>query len=302
MIHQHNSQQVRRGLLYTLLGTIFFSCMAAAIYAAEIRGSQTSVLLSSFMRLAVNLILISLPYLLMRRGSELLGDMSLSLFLRGFFGSLAMIAYFIAIKDIGIGDSAFIRSSSAIFVAALSPFILQEKGSLKGWTAILCSFVGLYFVIQPRFDDPNPFGRIIALSSGLFTALAWMMVAHSGRRNKPATMIFYLCFIGCLIHLSIFPFIDLHLSSDYYYWGLLVLSGLLATAGQVLCTRGYQLAPAHLNAAVEYAGPVASMVLGALLFSHFPDSKGLIGSAIIFCCGVVLPFWHHSPTTHLEES
>lgn len=279
-----------RGLTYAVMGSISFSLMAVFVYAGQIRSPGTSSLVSSFIRVFVNWVVIAIPFFLMGRARDLIGDLRPSLFLRGFFGALALCTYFAAIQGIGIGESAFLKSSAAIFVAFLGPLILGEKTTWVGWAAIVGSMCGLSLLLEPRLEDLASSSRLLGLASGVFGALAMLMVARAGRSNLPETIIFYFCTVATVLHLLIFPFIDLVWPTGFVVWSFLILSGLFAAAGQFFLTRAYQLAPAHLNAAVDYLSPVLAMFFGVMLFGKSPDGKAWLGTAIVLGCGVCLPF------------
>jgi S-adenosylmethionine uptake transporter len=150
--------------------------------------------------------------------------------------------------------------------------------------------IGLFLLFEPRLIDEHPFGRGLSLASGFFSAMAYIMVARGGKANPPHVVIFYFCIVSALVHLLIFAVDWPQWPDQFMTWGYLVSAGVLATLGQHFLTRAYQNAPAALNAAVSYIGPVVSMAANVAFFGLRPDGRAWGGAAIVLVCGVALPF------------
>jgi drug/metabolite transporter (DMT)-like permease len=279
-----------KGLFFQLIASAFFALMSACVYAAHLAVPESGSLHISFVRAAVNLMVIVLPVCLISRDWKILvGDGRPSLWWRGLFGGTSLMLSFAGTQAIGIAESSFLHSSNAFFVAALAPAMLGQRNTASIWAILLISLFGMYLLMQPRFDDFHHLGRVASLASGLAGALAYLMIARAGKTNHPTTIIFYFSFVACILHLLLLPFDHTPWPSNPRYWWLAVGAGFFATAAQYFMTRAYQQAPAVLSAIVGYASPVFSLVLSMLIFSRVPDQKAMLGSAIIICCGVILP-------------
>lgn len=279
-----------------VLASIFFSFMGAMVNMAQVLEPHASPLVSSFVRLLVNVSIVvgfawftgSLP--------RIIGDRRPSLWLRGFFGSLSLIFVIFGIHSIGVGETAFLHASNSILIAALGPLVLRQKNTPVVWLAILGASVGLYFLAQPRFDDSNSFGRIAALLSGVWAALAYLMIARAGKTNSSNTVIFYLCAVGLVVHglafagAALIPQLDpIRWPSGWKTYVLLAGSGVMASIAQYFLTGAYQRAPAALNAAVSYLTPVLNLGWSVFLFGRHPDGQASFGAALVLGCGVALP-------------
>jgi drug/metabolite transporter (DMT)-like permease len=279
-----------KGLFFQLIASAFFALMSACVYAAHLTAPDSGSLHISFVRAAVNLIVIVLPICLISRDWKMLwGDGRWSLWWRGLFGGTSLMLSFAGTQAIGIAESSFLHSSNAFFVAALAPAMLGQKNPATIWFILLTSLFGMYLLMQPRFDDLHHLGRAASLASGLAGALAYLMIARAGKTNHPTTIIFYFSLVACLLHLVLLPFDHTPWPSNAKYWWLAIGAGIFATAAQYFMTRAYQQAPAVLSAIVGYASPVFSLILGIMLFGRVPDHQALVGSAVIIGCGVVLP-------------
>lgn len=278
------------GLAYMALAGVLFSVMGIGVYAASLAQPPVAAPMVSFIRVAVNLLILALPALLRGEFPALFGDRRFSLWLRGLFGGVSLILSFSAIQRIGPGESAFLSASSGVFVAALGPFVLGQRNSVWVWLAIGGALAGLFLLFQPRLEASDFVGRLMGLTSGFLAALAYLMVARAGRSNQPRTVVFYFCFVAALLHLVYFAWHGVRPPLGWEAWGWVLLAGLSGSAAQLYMTRAYQMAPAALVGAVAYIGPVMSVVFGVLLFDKVPDREALWGCGLVLLCGVLLPF------------
>ncbi len=280
---------LRRGIAFMLLASLFFSLMNACVYGAKLSEPTVASTTVSFIRILVNLSLLMVPALFYRNLRKLLGDLRPALWLRGLFGASALMLSFAAIQRIGVGESAFLHSSSGVFVALLSPVFLRQKNHALTWLAILCSLLGLGLLFHAALNAADRVGRALALGSGFLAALAYLMVARSGRSNAPRTIVFYFCLVGIVLHLGYFTQYGSSWPRNREFWAWAVGSGIMATSAQLYMTRAYQQAPAALLSAVGYTGPMFSLAWSILLFGQVPDRTALIGCALILIGGVALP-------------
>lgn len=281
-----------------VLASMFFSFMGAMVNQAQILEPQGSPLVASFVRLLVNIIVVASVAAYAGNLTGLPGDRRPSLWLRGFFGALSLIFVMYGIHAIGVGETSFLHASNSIVIAALGPLLLRQRNSGVAWLAIAGATIGLYFLSQPRFDDHNPIGRAAALLSGVWAAIAYLMIARAGRSNSSNTVIFYLCAVGIAMHILIFAGAFLGLSGPGFkiLWPvhsttyvLLVGAGIMASVAQYFLTAAYQQAPAALNAAVSYVTPVLNLGWSVWFFGRHPDGTALAGACMVLICGVALP-------------
>ncbi|MGY6277463.1 DMT family transporter [Methylomonas sp. MgM2] len=282
--------KTRRGLADMVLACLLFSLMNAAVYAIKLFDADMPATVISFVRVLGNLLILAVPALARNQLKVLFGDRRPSLWLRGLFGTLALMLSFTAITRIGPGESTFLSASSGVFVALLGPLILKQKNSWLVWLAILASFAGITLMFKPNGHGADLLGRSMALMSGFLAALAYLMVARAGRSNSPQSVVFYFCLVALIVHLLYFAAYGGRWPLMPEIYGLLLLIGILGSGAQHLMTRAYQAAPAALVSAVGYLAPVLSLAWGIVLFNQIPHQNALLGSLLILLFGVLLPF------------
>lgn len=273
-----------------LVAGLLFSLMNATVYAIPLFDSALPASVVSFVRILSNLLILLIPAVVTQQLGELFGDRRPSLWLRGLFGTLALMLSFAAIIRIGPGESAFLTASSGVFVALLGPWVLGQRNSWWVWLAIAGSFVGVSLLFKPDGHSVDLLGRAMALLSGFLSALAYLMVARAGRSNTSQSVIFYFCLVALLVHLLYFAVYGYRMPVGLETWGLLLLTGIFGSAAQYRMTRAYQRAPAAVVSAVGYLAPLLSLLWGVVLFAQLPGQSALLGSLLILLFGVLLPF------------
>jgi S-adenosylmethionine uptake transporter len=278
------------GIICMLCASLLFSIMNACVFGATRADPALPSTVVSFIRVLINLALLLVPVLVTGRLRPLLGDMRPSLWLRGIFGASALMLSFAAIARIGVGEAAFLHSSSGVFVALLSPLVLGQRSTGMMWVAIAGSLGGLGLLLSPHWEGSDRVGPALALGSGWLAALAYLMVARSGRSNTPATVVFYFCLVGVMLHLTYFAWAEAYWPRGLEVWLWTAGSGLAATGAQLLMTRSYQYAPAALLSAVGYTSPVFSLGWSVSLFGQVPSTTAIFGCGLILLFGMALPF------------
>ena len=286
----------KRGLIYSALSAFFFSLMAAGLYQVKLLEPDLPFLVTSFARIEVNLVILVAMALVRGETKSLFGDHSITLWLRGIFGTTSLLCTFFSLQRIGIGEGSFLSSLNAIFIALLAPWVLKQKNTSLVWIAITGALCGAALMLKPWISTGDVLGRTAAVASGIFSALAYMMIgrtsgqAMGGQRIQPATVIFYFCFVATLVHLVLFMIYPMPIPKQGLTYLVLFGVGIAATIAQFFLTMSYQKAHAALNAAVSYLYPVSSMILQIIIFQQSPDIYSCFGAGLILLCGVALPF------------
>jgi drug/metabolite transporter (DMT)-like permease len=285
---QIESPDHRIGYIYILLASLQFALMAMFVFMAHQTDQALPSLTTSFVRVCINLLVVVM-FSCYRSSPRLLwGDGRRSLWWRGIFGAASLILSFAGIQAIGIADSSFLHCTNVIFIAALSPLILGQSNQRSIWIAVLIGLSGMYLLLQPRFEDLHSWGRLLSLGAGVGSAMAYLMVARAGRSNPAHTVIFYFCFIAMLMHLLLFSFVGVYWPKEPKVWGFMILAGIFATSAQHFMTIAYQKAPATKLALLGYSNPLFTLIISVIVFAKMPDTRALIGAAIILSMGLIL--------------
>ena len=205
--------------------------------------------------------------------------------LRGITGFAALSLHFYAIKELNLGTAVMLNYTAPIFVVILARLMLGEKTIWIVKASILFSFVGLYLLVAPQFDvKPTPV--LLGICSGIFAAVAYVLIRYNGEKESPYTIIFYFTAISTIGSLPFLP--------GSFHWPnaseSLLLVGVTAGAffGQVWLTSSIQGSPISAVLPFSYLTPVFAMLVGTVLLKEYLSFEMILGSLIIVGSGVVI--------------
>ncbi len=205
--------------------------------------------------------------------------------LRGVFGFGALAMHFYAISKLNLATAVILNYTAPIFAALFARVILHEK---TGWIvnlSVLISFVGLYFLASPQFEA-KLFPLAIGILSGIFAALAYIMIRFGGENESPYTIIFYFSAISML---GSFPL----MLAEFRWpspseWLVLMCLSTGAFFGQVWLTKSIQNAPVSLVLPFSYLTPVFAALVGALIWQEYLSPAAIAGGVIVILSGVAI--------------
>ena len=221
------------------------------------------------------------------------------LVLRGIFGFTALSMHFYAISKLNLGTAVLLNYTAPIFAVIFARAILGEKTTWFVKIAVVCSFLGLYLLAAPQFET-KLVPILIGILSGIFAAVAYVLIRFNGEDESPYTIIFYFTGISTLGSLPL-------LATGFHWpnpaeWLTLLGVTISAFFGQVWLTRSIQEAPVSSVLPFAYLTPVFAAVMGTLLWKEYFGLQAFLGGVIIITSGVLIYLFRERPTfIPLEE-
>ncbi|MGV3741412.1 MAG: DMT family transporter [Burkholderiaceae bacterium] len=225
---------------------------------------------------------------------------------RGIVGVAALWMWFYSVGVLPLAMSMTLNYTAPIWIAAfLFILALKQKHAHFEWGlagAILASFFGILLLLRPTIDEGQLGAGIIALASGILSAMAYLQVRRLGHMGEPEyRVVFYFSVTGILGGL-LGTFLSPLFSPDAQavLWhahtvrgaALLLAIGILAAVAQLAMTRAYRLGNALLTANLQYTGIVFSSLWGIAIWGDSLDLPGWFGIALIMASGVAATFYN----------
>jgi S-adenosylmethionine uptake transporter len=115
---------------------------------------------------------------------------------RGIVGVAALWMWFYSVGVLPLAMSMTLNYTAPIWIAAfLFILALKQKKTSFEWglaAAILASFIGILLLLRPTIDDGQLASGVIALVSGILSALAYLQVRRLGHMGEPEyRVVFY---------------------------------------------------------------------------------------------------------------
>lgn len=197
---------------------------------------------------------------------------------RGFFGSLAMMLYYVSISTGSPGRATFFNNTFPIFVALFAIIFLKDKVRFATIIGILIAFIGMYIVLADDHSSTLS-ANIIGISSGFFAGISYHFNKRASLTEHPIVIYLGVCIVGILMTgFSVIQAVNL----DLYSVIILILAAAGAYFAQIALTIGLRDIPIT-EGSIHTFVKIPMTSLGALIFFRDPITIALVaGTALLF--------------------
>lgn len=275
------SQNIVRGAFFIVTAEVSFALSAALIKLVSDSLPNQSIV---FFRNLFGLLI--LTPLLLNAGENILKTNRLHLHLfRSGIGMGAMYCFFYALANLPLADSMLIKSTIPLIIPFISLAWLKESISKRIILAGLLGFIGVFVILNPDGNNTN-WAILVALSSSLMAALAFVTVRQLSSTEPPLRIVTYFAIVGLII--SAIPLTWTWQTPTFQQCVMLLGVGLTTTIGQLLLTRGYQNAPASSVGIFTYTSVPFGTFLGWLFWQELLEPEFYLGAILIILAGVLV--------------
>lgn len=277
------------GILLINVATIIFTAMDAVIKSvSDIFPTGQLVFFRNLFAFAPILIFMATQGGITLRTRHLGGHL-----MRGLFGVSAMYCYFLSYKLLPLSEAIALGLSGPIFLTILSIPFLGEKVGIRRWSACIVGFLGVLVMTRPGAGVWQS-AALIPLLAAVFYALAMISIRKLTGTERSGTIVFYFTVFATLAGLvtaplgGIWPELAWVWPSDWQFWGIVVLIGLMGGIGQILITIAFRCAPVSVVAPFDYMALVYGFILGFLFFAEVPDAYLIVGGLVVVMSGIYI--------------
>ncbi|CAN4270299.1 RhaT Permeases of the drug/metabolite transporter (DMT) superfamily [Methylophilaceae bacterium] len=285
------------GSLWMLLAALGFALMGALVKLGATKFSSSELV---FYRSLFGLITVSL-YLRSQKLSlatpVLFKQMS-----RALVGFASLVLFFYAIAHLPLATAMTLNYTSPLFLALLSPFLLQEPLKRTLLLALIIGFIGVSLLLKPTLNSGNALAGSLGLLSGLGAAWAYVHVKQLGQLNEPDTRtVFYFTLVSTVLaglwmlmapQLNGLDGISSELLSGFHRlnWQdmpLLIGLGATATVAQLAMTRAYRTGDTLVVASLAYTTVVLASLFGVLWWGEQLSIGDCLAISLIVLSGLI---------------
>lgn len=271
------SKDTERALLLMVCSAVLFGAMAfaAKLASARLSGSQVAMI-----RFAIGLI----PALLIpryRHRAFTFQRLDL-LFYRGFFGGLAVLAYFIAIEHIHVGVATLLNYTAPLFSGILSILFLHERISPKVLLPMPIALAGVLLVVQANARPGAFLGfgtwELVGLASAVLSGAAVTAMRAARQTENSWAVYTSFCLLGTLLTA---PFaIATWKQPTPDEWMSLAATSLFAIGAQLLLTFSLRWVDAMTVGVISQLAVIVAMLLGVTLLAEHLTPMAIAGAAL----------------------
>lgn len=272
------------GFLLLVLALFLFACSDAtakylsAFYLVPLLAWVRYLTHLGFMLVAVapsagrELIVTHHPVLMLLRGGLQVGSTLLVL---------------MALRTLPLAETTALIFITPLLVALLAGPMLGEKVRLRNWRATVAGFCGVLLIVRPG-GEMSGVGVLYALGSASCYALYQILTRKLAISEPPIRQLFYIALVGTVVMSIFLPTFWIDVLPSPRQGALILSLGLYGGLGHFLLIRAFNESPASRLAPLLYLQIVWAMLIGWLVFDHFPDRVSLLGIVIICSAGLSL--------------
>ena len=265
--------------VFCTLSAVAFGLFAGLII--KVLSDDISLLTTLFYRFLFCLPLI-LGIAVWARGSDFLKlQQKKTMFFRIVFGLTGILLWFLALRNISLGQATALFQSSVLFVTLASPLVLAERVGPFRMVAVLVGMVGIVLLTDP-FSAPLTTGILYAIAGAVVHAGLSLSLRRLGKRDEPVTIALLHNLAGFVVWSSCFLlFPDQWQVPVGQQWILLIALGVISSLLQLSFTFAYKFSDAVVVVTLRYLQVPSAGILGFVLFSEVPTFVQVGGATIV---------------------
>lgn len=270
------------GISFMLLSVIFFPLKDALVKMSSGHYSPILILWTQFA--FTGSVFLTAHLIRQGRGRRMPKKPGMQI-VRSVIAVISLGSFYWSIQLIPLAEATAMQFVAPLVVTTLSPYILNEKVSVRRWILVIVGFVGVLIVLRPEFGDAR-LGYMVGLGSGIFLGLFFIMNRKLSVGETPIASIAYATFFGAIM---LTPF-ALNAWTPPRPEDVLIIVGFLCFAliGQACMFSAFHFSEASILSPYHYVQIVGATVFGYLFFGDFPDRVTLLGIAIIIASGIYI--------------
>lgn len=207
--------------------------------------------------------------------------------MRALFVVLTASCFFFALSLLPLARAVTIVFTAPLFMVLLSRLILGEPIATSALIAIAIGFCGVLVIFGDAFLEPlggAMIPMVSALLASLFYALSIVLSRKHTAHTAPEEMVMLQSGFAFLMALpfGLLPVPQTQwVAIDGRIWLLFMGIGFLGTCGHLMIVWALKRETASRLGPIEYTGLIWATIFGFLIFGEIPESRTLIGAALV---------------------
>ncbi len=200
-------------------------------------------------------------------------------------GLIAIVAIFIALRNLPLATVVSITFAAPIFTTIMSIFFLSEKVGLYRWLAVLVGFIGILIISEPGLNSFN-FYYIYPIIFCL--GLSYVAIAIRQLSSTEPVWLIGLYFSFSIMILSFFTLYHGWIMPNLKDLFLLSMVGILGGLANLWLTQSYKFSEVSLVTPLKYLALIFAIFFGYIFWDEIPTTKTLVGAMLVILSSVII--------------
>ncbi len=200
-------------------------------------------------------------------------------------GLIAIVAIFIALRNLPLATVVSITFAAPIFTTVMSIFFLSEKVGLYRWLAVLVGFIGILIISEPGLNSFN-FYYIYPIIFCL--GLSYVAIAIRQLSSTEPVWLIGLYFSFSIMILSFFTLYHGWIMPNLKDLFLLSMVGILGGLANLWLTQSYKFSEVSLVTPLKYLALIFAIFFGYIFWDEIPTAKTLVGAILVILSSIII--------------
>jgi len=200
-------------------------------------------------------------------------------------GLIALVAIFIALRELPLATVVSISFAAPIFTTILSIFLLSERVGLFRWLAVIIGFIGILVITEPGISELN-----IYYIFPIIFCLGLSYVAITIRQlssTEPVWLISFYFSLSIMV-LSFLTIPNGWVLPSFQDFVLLSFVGIFGGVANLWLSQSYKYSEVSLVTPLKYLALVFAIVFGYFIWGEVPTIKTLIGALLVIISTLII--------------
>ena len=206
-------------------------------------------------------------------------------FSRCFFGLMALLSIFTALRNLPLATVVSISFAAPIFTTIFSIFFLSEKVGYFRWLAVFVGFVGIIIISEPGLSSLNVYYIFPVI---FVLGMSYVAISIRQLSSTEPVWLISLYFSAAITLAGLFTIPYGWLMPNLIDLILLSLIGIFGGVANLWLSQSYKFSEVSLVTPLKYLDLNFSIIFGYFIWDEIPTIKTLVGATLVITSSVII--------------
>ena len=206
-------------------------------------------------------------------------------FSRCFFGLMALLSIFTALRNLPLATVVSISFAAPIFTTIFSIFFLSEKVGYFRWLAVFVGFVGIIIISEPGLSSLNVYYIFPVI---FVLGMSYVAISIRQLSSTEPVWLISLYFSAAITLAGLFTIPYGWLMPNLKDLILLSFIGIFGGVANLWLSQSYKFSEVSLVTPLKYLALVFAIIFGYLIWDEIPTIKTLVGATLVIVSSIII--------------
>ena len=206
-------------------------------------------------------------------------------FSRCFFGLMALLSIFTALRNLPLATVVSISFAAPIFTTIFSIFFLSEKVGYFRWLAVFVGFVGIIIISEPGLSSLNVYYIFPVI---FVLGMSYVAISIRQLSSTEPVWLISLYFSAAITLAGLFTIPYGWLMPNLKDLILLSFIGIFGGVANLWLSQSYKFSEVSLVTPLKYLALVFAIIFGYFIWNEIPTAKTLIGALLVILSSFII--------------